>query len=598
MTLKPLVASQPVYAGTWAASGASQVVKLRRTHDEFIAAYDAQWKAGYRLIVLTTHLIGGKALYSGVWNASSSGQFVGLARAYDQFIAEYGTWWKKGFRLAAFDTCQIDGTVYFSGVYNPSTADQFLGLGRTYDQFVSEYGTWWGKGFRLKALTSDVVGGRVLYNGVWNPGTSGQYLRLGRTHDDFLAEYSARWKEGYRLAALSSYVRSGVVHYDGAWNPSTAGQYLSLNHPQPDFLARYEERAAQGWRLTAIAGDHVEALDIGQMGEKISKALAGNCVGYAATVSAGSRVPVAGGLRRTAADSPSRPSSTSARVNVASVAKPITAVAVLQLLAAKRLSINTKILAYLPSDWTKGPNVNTITFRELLTHTSGIRNDQPETYANLKKLFAKGINLADKLKTCDGSASGDCYQNANYSLFRIIIPYLKGGYVAPSTNKATHVSAAYMAYMNQKVFGPAGISTVSLKPASTEPTLCYPFPAGSVKGIDFGDWTNQAGGAGYHLSSDDLAAFLAKLRDGTLLSAQSRNRMDKYMLGWRGNDPVRHGSVYSHGGGFPPQPGALNTIVMSFTAGVQVGVEVNSETKVDIRQRVVDAYNTSWLNVH
>src|SRR3712207_8114447 len=29
---------------------------------------------------------------------------------------------------------------------------------------------------------------------------------------------------------------------------------------------------------------------------------------------------------------------------------------------------------YLPSGWTRGPNVNTITFQELLTHTSGFRH--------------------------------------------------------------------------------------------------------------------------------------------------------------------------------------------------------------------------------
>jgi CubicO group peptidase (beta-lactamase class C family) len=487
-----------------------------------------------------------------------------------------------------------------------------VGLARPHDYFVAEYKTWWNKGFRLKTLTADVVNGQVLYNGVWNPSTAGQYLRLSRTHDDFLAENSVREKEGFRLAALGSHVWNGVVIYGGVWNPSTTGQSLSLNHPQPEFEAKNTQRAAEGWRLAAMIGDHVEALDIGQMGETISNGLAGKCVGYSATVGAGgARVRVAGGLRRTATDAPARASSTSARMNVASVAKPITAVAVHQLLAAKRRPITKKIHTYLPSDWTLGPNVDTITFQELLTHRSGFRDDQPETYENLKKKIAKGINLADKSKTCEGKPSGSCYANTNFALFRIIIPYLTG-YVAPATNKATDVSNAYLAYMNQKVFAPAGIATVELKPAATEPTLAYPFPAGSVKGIHFGDWTDQAGGAGYHLSADDLASFLVKLRDGTLLSAHSQWRMDTNMLGWGDRDPVRHGFAFSHGGGFPLQPGALNTLVMSVTSGaslsgpaldnlhepiVQVGIEVNSQTNVDLRLLAIDAFNSSWVNV-
>lgn len=603
MTLKPLVAPQPVYAGTWALDTSPmalrlppQVVKLHRTENQFIADYGAQWRAGYRLSALIAHAMSGKVFYSGVWNPSTSGQFLGLARTHDQFLSEYKKWWGKGFRLKALATHVVDGTVYFNGVYNPSTAGQFVGLGRNYDELLADYGTWWKKGFRLKALTSEVIGGQARYNGVWNPSTSGQFLGLARTHDQFLADYNTWWGKGFRLAGLCSYVQNGLVRYSGIWNPSTSGQYLALNYPEPDFEAKHEQHSSDGWRIGSLARDHVEALDIGLMGEKLSNALANNCVGHAATIGAGgTRTRVAGGLRRTSSDPPSRPSSTSARVNVASVAKTITATAVLQLLSSRKIKLDTEISAFLPSDWSKGPNIDTITFKQLLTHTSGLRNNKgpmgtalPETYANLRTVIAIGINLADKTSS---------YDNVNYCLFRIIIPYLTGKYAPPTTDKAAHVSSAFLDYMNAHVFGPANIATVPLKPTGAEPTLCYPFPAGTVKGIHFGDWTDQAGGAGYQLSSDDLASFLVKLRDGTLLSKRWRDRMDDELLGWQGQAPARHGAVYWHGGGFPLQPGALNTHLISFTSGVQVGVEVNSSMNGGIHDRVMDAYQTSWVNV-
>lgn len=37
--------------------------------------------------------------------------------------------------------------------------------------------------------------------------------------------------------------------------------------------------------------------------------------------------------------------------------------------------------------------------------------------------------------------------------------------------------------------------------------------------MTFGDWTKTGGGAGLHLSTDDLATFLVKLMDGALLSS-------------------------------------------------------------------------------
>lgn len=127
------------------------------------------------------------------------------------------------------------------------------------------------------------------------------------------------------------------------------------------------------------------------------------------------------GQAHTATDPPTTAMTEDLSSNVASVTKTITAVAVLKLLAAKGVSVTSPIYPYLPSSWTLGPNVKTITFAELLTHTSGIReNFSPNTdttYANLQSLIQQGIQLSDKVYS---------YQNANFALFRIIIPYLNG----------------------------------------------------------------------------------------------------------------------------------------------------------------------------
>jgi hypothetical protein len=39
------------------------------------------------------------------------------------------------------------------------------------------------------------------------------------------------------------------------------------------------------------------------------------------------------------------------------------------------LSIDSRIAPFLPPDWVKGPGIDTITFRELLTHRAGFRLD-------------------------------------------------------------------------------------------------------------------------------------------------------------------------------------------------------------------------------
>ena len=68
-------------------------------------------------------------------------------------------------------------------------------------------------------------------------------------------------------------------------------------------------------------------------------------------------------------------------VNVASVGKMFTTIAVLQSLARHHLSIDSRIWPFLPPDWVRGPGIDTITFRELLTHRAGFRLDSGRVFA-------------------------------------------------------------------------------------------------------------------------------------------------------------------------------------------------------------------------
>ena len=82
--------------------------------------------------------------------------------------------------------------------------------------------------------------------------------------------------------------------------------------------------------------------------------------------------------------------------NVASLSKVLTTIGVLQSLLNHNLTIDSTILPYLYPDWTKGPNIDTMTFRDLLTHKSGfdVCSGNAVTYADVKKQIAKGVHTA------------------------------------------------------------------------------------------------------------------------------------------------------------------------------------------------------------
>jgi CubicO group peptidase (beta-lactamase class C family) len=221
------------------------------------------------------------------------------------------------------------------------------------------------------------------------------------------------------------------------------------------------------------------------------------------------------GTTRTASDtSPAAPAAMTldARSNAASVTKTMTAVAALKLLAAKNVSVNSSIASYLPQSWTLGQGVSAITFAQLLTHTSGIRDTlNPDTsYVNLKATMAQDILPANKVKN---------YQNANFALFRILIPYLDGFNDAGVLDLASATTQRYLTYMTS-VYSPD--IPISCKPASNA-VWSYPYPPGSTKGTNWGDWTDLCGGGGLYLSVNQMGIFMAHLMLGLYLPKTSNN---------------------------------------------------------------------------
>ena len=93
-----------------------------------------------------------------------------------------------------------------------------------------------------------------------------------------------------------------------------------------------------------------------------------------------------------AADSPQLAMGPDVTVNVASVGKMFTTIAVLQSLTRHHLSIDSRISRFLPPDWVKGPGVGTITFGELLTHRADLydRQDDAATLTEMSRSASRG----------------------------------------------------------------------------------------------------------------------------------------------------------------------------------------------------------------
>jgi len=212
------------------------------------------------------------------------------------------------------------------------------------------------------------------------------------------------------------------------------------------------------------------------------------------------------------------------RMHIASCSKLITAIAMTRTLAAHNLAASTKIINFLPDYWAKGPNIDKITFAQLLTHTSGFRVAGSDTFFPImKSAVAAGVT--------DANLGVYSYQNVNFSICRILIPVMNGTIPANTTfpppledNMWDFVTlSAYAADVEQHLFQPAGVSG----PTFTHPdpdALGYAFPIGT--GWNSGDLTTDAGGTSWHMSVNELLDVMGCFRrQGSIMSPAAAQKM-------------------------------------------------------------------------
>ena len=263
-------------------------------------------------------------------------------------------------------------------------------------------------------------------------------------------------------------------------------------------------------------------------------------------------------------------------MHVASVSKLITAMAMTKLLHSRNISPDARILPWLPKYWTKGPGVDQITFRHLLTHTSGlVVKDEAglSDFQFMKDQIAIGTTTVGK--------SG--YRNMNYGLCRILISTIDAPYLfsilTPSLTDAywdLTTIRYYARYVSENIFAPAGVtSTFAHTPDNA---LAYPFPA-TGPGWDSGDLTTMCGCIAWHLSVNDLLNIMATFRRrGTIVDpARAQTMLDrKFGLDDMRNTPM--GRIYAKGGFWGTDKGRFieQTNAIFLPKGMELVILANS----------------------
>jgi CubicO group peptidase (beta-lactamase class C family) len=217
------------------------------------------------------------------------------------------------------------------------------------------------------------------------------------------------------------------------------------------------------------------------------------------------------------------PNSSETRYHIASVSKPFTAMAILQLQEQGRLHLSDPVSHYIPDF----PNGDRITLDNLLTHNSGIPNvndlSDYDTFARsphtLEQLVAKFRDLPLDFQP----GTDQRYSNSNYNLLALVLEKITG--------------ESYEDYLHKHILEPAGMqnSGVDGDASRVIPSLASGYVPAGVAGYEraaYLDWSNKTGNGSLYSTVDDLYRFDRALNTDALLKSATRQ---KYFVDGPGN---------------------------------------------------------------
>lgn len=200
---------------------------------------------------------------------------------------------------------------------------------------------------------------------------------------------------------------------------------------------------------------------------------------------------------------------------IASISKPVTAVAAMKLVDAGKLNLDQPIQKYCP-DFPKKPWP--ITTRQLLSHQSGIRNYRDEAeilntrhYSSIKESLTQFNN--DPLDFEPGTK----------------MQYTSYGYIVLGCVMEKASGQKYEEYMRRAIFQPAGMAATRLDDVyAIIPGRAHGYritAEGELKNAKFVDVSNKQPGSGINSTANDMGRFLAALYAGRLVSKETFDQM-------------------------------------------------------------------------
>jgi CubicO group peptidase (beta-lactamase class C family) len=546
----------------WAAAHGVDAEAFQQRFDDFAAQ-------GYRLVDVSGWWDGTQR-FAGIWDTSDGPPWEARhGLSIEDYQATFEALAANGLRPVRLSFYATPDGVRVAGIWHGGPAPGWVARhGLSAGDFQAEFDRLAGEGYRLVAVSGYDAGGQDRYAGVWELSDGkGWAARHGISPEDYQAAFTDLTAHGLVLRKVTAFTAGGVVRYCGIWEErSVPAQSARHGIAVTDWQRQFDDHFFQAYRPVQVDGyatpwgvqlagafesEHYSAAALARADELIEAFRSTYSVpGVSLGISDGGRLVYAR-ARGWADRDAQTPLEVRHRMRIASVSKPITAVAVLRLAEQGRLALTDTVLG---SSGLLGTTYGalsysaaqlSITVDHLLTHLSGYTNtpDDP-MFQEPARDHASLIGwVLDNRAPTSTPGTRYAYLNFGYCLLGRVIEHV--------------TLQSYADHVTRSVLGPAGVTNMTiagdtLADRAADEVVYY------AQGGDSDPYGMQVARmdahGGWVANAPDLLRFLRAVDGGDLLSTDSLTTMttgtapmSTYARGWA----VDGAGNWDHNGALP-----------------------------------------------
>lgn len=497
-----LLASSPAMAAEWAA-------RHGLTGAQYQQAFNDYSKKGFRLTSVSGYESGGGARYAALWSKQPGPAWSarhGLNP--QQYQAAFDDFAKQGYRLTFVNGYAVGDKPYYAAIWEKKAGPAWRARhGLTAEQYQAAVTDLSKDGYALSHVSAFSIGGSPRFAAIFEKGGPAWAARHGLTPAEYQNAFNDFAKQGYRLKLVSGYKQGNSDRYAAIWIKSGGPQWSARhgitgtnyqavfdNYRYQSWEPRYIEafNSSSGVRFNGVwENTTFKAQDLALIENKVRAYMKANDIpGMSIAISKDKRLVYAAGfgdadVEKNELVGPSH------RFRIASVAKPVTVVAVKRVIQDTNLTENSKVFGSnsvlggqyaTPSD---NEQIEDITVDHLIRHRAGFLRIDADgnasdpmfaytgtTHKGLIEWALKNYPLGYAPGTDPGLPSEDTYSNFGYSLL--------GRVIEARTGKT------YENYVRDTILKPAGATGMVIggdKEADRKPNEVKYYGSGAYSSV-------------------------------------------------------------------------------------------------------------------